>query len=60
MPLFTTVASYTTHATHGLLGDTTECQPSEADNTFRRTLSLQFGCVYLSIECLVLHIINNK
>jgi hypothetical protein len=60
MQLLTTVTSYTMHVTRALLGDTTESHLSEADSSFRLRHSLQFGCVYLSGECLVLHIINKK
>jgi len=35
MQLLTTVTSYTMHVTHALFVDTTECQLSEADNSFR-------------------------
>jgi len=33
--LLTTVTSYTMLVTRGLLGDITECQLSEADNSFK-------------------------
>jgi len=60
MQLLTTLTSYTMHVTCALFVDITECQLSEGDSSFRLTYSLQFDCVNLSVECLVLHIINKK